>query len=93
MKAAGAALVLVFMTTSCNLCFCTGTMFTIFNFFFGFPRGLFSNLPKRKKKKQQQRGWSLSSNGEMNILSLCNPLLSHLHRILELNGIVEPQCD
>lgn len=42
-----------FLTTSCNMCFCTGTMFTIFKFFFFFPMYcLFSNYTKMGEKKE-----------------------------------------
>lgn len=81
-----------FLTASCDMCFCTGTMFTIFE----FPCNVIVCsvvTPKRKefwkkKKKKPSEKWSLSlfSNLEMNILSLCNPILSQFNYILELNG-------
>lgn len=81
-----------FLTASCDMCFCTGTMFTIFE----FPCNVIvcsvitpkrKELEKKKKKKQEEkRSLSLFSNWEMNILSLCNPILSQFNYILELNG-------
>lgn len=91
-KAVGAALVLVFSDHVLQPVLLYWYHVYNIQFFFVFPKVICSViLPKWKKKLQ--RGWSLSSNWEMNILSLCNPLLSHLHCILDLNGIVDPQCD
>lgn len=95
MKAAGAAPVLVFSDHVLQpVLLYWYHVYNIGFFFLVFPKvTACSVIYQNEKKKPQQRGWSLSSNGEMNILSLCNPLLSHLHCIVELNGIVDPQCD
>lgn len=41
---------------------------------------------KEGKRKKQQKKLNSEADWETNILSLCNPTLSHCDSILELNG-------